>query len=151
MTYHLLYWPGTSWWSLGLARARLLRVSKTCPLRLPWSGGSFAYSAAHPWLLMAWATFKFLILYDSLPLGARLCLIVGFLPSAYPFAPFCSFATISCYSIPPFLLWCYLTPAWWASLGLMLILLSMTQHGHLGFVLHCLWALLSHLFPPGHP
>ena len=28
---------------------------------------------------------------------------------------------------------------------------SMTQYGHLGFVLHCLWALLSHLFPLGHP
>ena len=27
----------------------------------------------------------------------------------------------------------------------------MTQYGHLGFVLHCLWAFLSHLFPLGHP
>ena len=36
-------------------------------------------------------------------------------------------------------------------LGLLLILLSMTQYGHLGFVLHFLWTLLSHLFPLGHP
>ena len=36
-------------------------------------------------------------------------------------------------------------------MGLLLILLSITQYGHLGFVLHCLWALLSHLFLPGHP
>ena len=74
-----------------------------------------------------------------------------FLPSTYPFAHFYSFATISCHSILPFLLWCYLTPACWASSGLLLILLSMTQYGHLGFVLHCLWALLSHLFPLGCP
>ena len=36
-------------------------------------------------------------------------------------------------------------------MGLLLILLSMTQYGHLGFISHCLWALLSHLFPLGHP
>ena len=51
----------------------------------------------------------------------------------------------------PFLLWCCLTLAYWASLGLLLILLSMIQYGHLGFALHCLWVLLSHLFPSGHP
>ena len=32
ITHHLLYWLDTSWWSLGLAGAQLLRVSKTCPL-----------------------------------------------------------------------------------------------------------------------
>ena len=36
-------------------------------------------------------------------------------------------------------------------MGLLLILLSMTQYGHLGFVSQCLWALLSHLFPLEHP
>ena len=36
-------------------------------------------------------------------------------------------------------------------MGLLLILLSMTQYGHLGFISHCLWALLSHLFPLEHP
>ena len=36
-------------------------------------------------------------------------------------------------------------------MGLLLILLSMTQCGHLGFVLHCLWAFLSNLFPFRHP
>ena len=36
-------------------------------------------------------------------------------------------------------------------MGLLLILLLMTQYDHLGFVLHCLWTLLSHLFPLRHP
>ena len=67
------------------------------------------------------------------------------------FFPFYSLATISCRNTLSFLLWRYLTSTCWAILGLLLILLSMTQYGHLGFVLHCLWALLSHLFPLGHP
>ena len=75
----------------------------------------------------------------------------AFLPSAYSFVPFCNLAIISCCTTLPFLLWRYLTPACWASLGLLLILLSITQCGHLGFVLHCLWALLSHLFSLRHP
>ena len=39
--HHALYWLGTSWWCLGLARAFLPYVSKICllPIRLPWSGG----------------------------------------------------------------------------------------------------------------
>ena len=67
------------------------------------------------------------------------------------FFPFYSLATIYCRNTLSFLLWRYLTSTCWAILGLLLILLSMTQYGHLGFVLHCLWALLSHLFPLGHP
>ena len=46
-------------------------------MRLSCSGGLSAHFAAHPWLLMAWAIFWFLILYGLLPLGAGLCLIVG--------------------------------------------------------------------------
>ena len=89
MTHHFLYWLGTGWWCLGLAHAPLLCTSKTCPLlmRLPWFGGLSAHPAAHPWLLMAWAIFWFLILYGMLPLGAGLRLIMGFLPSAYSFTP----------------------------------------------------------------
>ena len=88
--------------------------------------------------------------YGSLPSGARLCLIVGF-SSFRPF--FCSFlqSCISYRTILLLLLWCYLTQAYWAFLDLLLILLLVTQCGHLGFVLHCSWALLSHLFPFGHP
>ena len=126
-------------------------MSKTCPLCLPWSGGLSAHSAAHPWLLMAWAIFWFLILYGLLPLRAKFCLIVdssSFNLLSYSFR---GLAPISYRTTLPFLLWCYLTPACWTSLGLLLILLSITQYGHLGFVLHCLWALLSHLFPLGHP
>ena len=89
MTHHFLYWLGTGWWCLGLAHAPLLCTSKTCPLlmRLPWFGGLSAHPAAHPWLLMAWTIFWFLILYGMLPLGAGLRLIMGFLPSAYSFTP----------------------------------------------------------------
>ena len=59
------------------------------------------------------------------------CLIIG-----YPFF----FKSILCFSRNPaaifyhttllFLSWCYLTYAYWASLGLLLILLLMTQYGH---------------------
>ena len=98
MTHHLLYWLGTGWWSLGLECAKLLRVSKTCPLCLPWFEGSSAYSAAHPWLLMAWTTFWFLILYGPLPLGVGLCLIVGFSSFSLPFCSFLQF----CYHFLPF-------------------------------------------------
>ena len=98
MTHHLLYWLGISWWSLGLARAQLLHVSKTCLLHLSCSKGSSAHSVAHPWLLMAWATFWILILYGPLPLRARLCLIVGFFSFSLPF---CSFMQ-SCYHFLPY-------------------------------------------------
>ena len=40
--HHALYWLGTGWWCLGLVRALIPYVSKTCllPIRLPWFGGS---------------------------------------------------------------------------------------------------------------
>ena len=126
-------------------------MSKTCPLHLPWFKGSSAHSTAYPWLLMAWAIFWFLIFYGLLPLGVGYCLIVGSSSFNLLSYSFHSLATISCRTTLPFLLWCYLTPACWASLGLLLIFFLMTQYGHLGFVLHCLWVLLSHLFPSGHP
>ena len=145
MTYHLLYWLGTGRWSLGLVHAQLLHVSKTCPLRLPWSEGSTAHPTAHPWLLMAWAIFWFLILYGPLPLRAGLCLIVGF--SSFSLL-FCSFLQ-SCYHFLPYHSAIPVVTLFDPSL--LLILLLMTQCAHLGFVLHYLWALLSHLFPFGHP
>ena len=98
MTHHLLYWLGTGWWSVSLACAQLLRVSKTCPLRLPWSRGSSTHPSIHPWLLIAWAIFWFLILYGPLSLRAGLCLIVGF--SSFNLF-FCSFLQ-SCYHFLPY-------------------------------------------------
>ena len=151
MTHHLPYWLGIGWWSLRLVHALLLHVSKTCLLHLTWFGGLSAHSATYPWLLMAWAIFWFLILYGPLPLRAGLCLIVGF--SSFNLL-FCSFLQF-CYH---FLLYHSVIPA------VMLFdpsLLGLFGHaaysslsdsiGHLGFVLQCLWAFLSHLFPLGHP
>ena len=83
----------TGWWSLGLTRAQLLCVSKTCPLRLPWSGGFSTHPVVRPWLLIAWAVFWFPFLYGLLPLRAGLCLIVGF---SFFSSLFCSFLQ-SCY------------------------------------------------------
>ena len=153
MTHHFLYLLGIGWWCLDLARAPLLCMFKTCLLlmHLPWSGGSSAHSATHPWLLTAWAIFWFPILYSLLPLGPVLCLIVGFSSFRLLIYFFCSLATISCHTTPLFLLWCYLTQVCWASLGLLLLLLSMTQYGHwihthaiLGFFI----TLLCGLFCP---
>ena len=57
--HHLLYWLGTGWWCLSPTRASLPCISKICPLltRSSWSGGLSTHSAAHSWLLMAWAIF----------------------------------------------------------------------------------------------
>ena len=63
------------------------------------------------------------------PFRAGLYLIVGFFsfsPFFYSFLQFC----ISCCTILSFLLWCYLTQACWASLGLSFIFLPMTQHSY---------------------
>ena len=94
---------------------------------------------------MVWATFWFLILYGPLPLGIGFCLIVGFSSFSLPFCSFLQF----CFHFLPFhsaipivMLFDRSLPSFFG---------SMTQYGHLGFVLHCLWAILSHLFPPGHP
>ena len=42
--HHALYWLGTGWWCLGLARAFIPYMFKTCllPIRLLWSGGSLS-------------------------------------------------------------------------------------------------------------
>ena len=108
MTHHFLYWLGIGWWCLGLAHALLLCMSKTCLLlmRLLWSGGSSAHFTAYLWLFMAWVIFWFPICYGLLPLGARLCLIVGFSSFSLLFYSFHSLATISCRTTLPFLLWC---------------------------------------------
>ena len=135
MTHHFLYWLGTGWWCLDLAHALLLCMSKTCPLlmRLLWSGGSSAHFTAYLWLLMVWVIFWFPIQYGLLPLGAELCLIVGSSSFSLLFYSFRNLITISYRTTLSFLLWCYLTQACWAFLGLLLILLSMTQHGHWAF------------------
>ena len=92
--HHFLYWLDTGWWCLGLARALLLCMSKIYLLlmHLPWPGGFFAHFAAYPWLLMAWATFWFLILYGPLPLRLGFAWLWAFLLSAHSFALFYSFA-----------------------------------------------------------
>ena len=71
--------------------------------------------------------------------------------SGYSFAPFCSLATISCHTTLSFLLWCYLTQVCWASLGLLLILLSMTQYDHWAFYYIACGLLCPIYFPFGHP
>ena len=152
MTHHFRDWLGIGWWCLGLARALFLHMSKTCPLlmRLPWSGSSFAHSAAHAWLLMAWAIFLFPILYGLLPLEAGLCLIVGFssfsqlfllLPqSYYHFLPHHS-------AIPAVMLF---NPSLSGLFGPAYSSLN-DSIWSLGLLLHYLWAFLSHLFPLGNP
>ena len=129
MTHHFLYWLGTSWWCLGLACALLLCMSKICLLlmRLLQPGGFFAHFAAYPWLLMAWATFWFLILYGPLPLRLGFAWLWAFLLSAHSFALFYSFAfpaalfCHSCYVViwpkPARLLWaCCLFFSQWLSM-----------------------------------
>ena len=100
---------------------------------------------------MVWVVFWFPFLYGLLLLGAGLCLIVGF---AF-FSPlFCSFLQ-SCYhfllhysailavmSFNPSLL-SFFGPAAYSSLN--------DSVWSLGFLLHYLRALVSHLFPLGHP
>ena len=100
-------------------------------MHLPWPGGLSAHPTIHPWLLMVWVVYWSFFMVCS-RYGARLCLIVGF----FFFSPlFCSFlqSCISCFTILLFMLWCYLIQACWASLGLLLILLSITQYDHWSF------------------
>ena len=59
--HHALYWLGTGWWCLSLARAFLPYVSEICllPICLPWSGGLPTYPVIRfPWPFM-WAAFDF--------------------------------------------------------------------------------------------
>ena len=80
---------------------------------------------------MAWTAFWFLIPYSLL-------LSKGWALLDYRFSLF--FKSILCFFRNPaaifyhttllFLPWCYLIYAYWASLGLLLILLLMTQNGH---------------------
>ena len=71
----ILYWLGTGWWGLGLARAFLPYISKIClPLtHPPWSEGFPAQFAIY------FLTFLCELLFDfPLPLGARPLLLLGF-------------------------------------------------------------------------
>ena len=120
-------------------------------MRLPWSGGLSAHSAAHPWLLMAWAIIWLPILYGLFLLGVGLCLIVGFssfspffcsfLQSCYHFLPYCS-------AIPTVMLF---DPSLRGLFGLAAYSSPNDSAWSLGFLLHCLRALVFHLFPLGHP
>ena len=153
MTHYFLYWLSTGWWYLGLARAPLLCMSKTCPLsmRWPWSRSSSAHSATHPWFLMVWAIFWFPILYGLLPLGAELCLIVEFFSFILLFYFFLQF----CYHFLPYH---SIIPAVMLFDPSLLGLFRLAAYSSLndlvwslGFLLHCLRAPVSHLFPLGHP
>ena len=129
-------------------------------MHLPWSEGSSMHSAAHPWPLMVWTIFWFLILYGLLPLGAGLCLIVGFSSFSLLFCSFHSLATIPaiplCYScrgviwlVPAGPLWAYcLFFSQWLNMVIGFILMLLWA-----FLdpFHCLWALLSHFFLLEHP
>ena len=124
-------------------------MSKTCPLCLPWSRGSFVHFASS---LNSYGVSYFLIPHSLWPTPFRGRALLDceffFLQSTFllistvllPFLaiPFCH----SCCDV----IWLQLAGPLRA-----LILLSMTQYGHLGFVLHCLWALLSYLFILGRP
>ena len=110
---------------------------------MPWSWGSSAHSATRPWLLMVWATFWFLILYGPLPSGARFYLIVGF-SSFSPF--FCSFPQSMHFllhhsAIPAMML---LDPSLLGFFGLVAYSSLNDLVWSLGFLLHCLRALMSH-------
>ena len=120
-------------------------------MRLSWSGGLSAHSATHPWLLMAWAIIWLPILYGLFLLGVGLCLIVGFssfnplfcsfLQSCYHFLPYCSV-------IPTVMLF---DPSLRGLFGLAAYSSPNDSAWSLGFLLHCLRALVFHLFPLGHP
>ena len=152
MTHHLLYWLGTVWWSLGLACAQLLHMSKTCLLLMcsQWSGGSFAHSAVHPWLFIAsscflishpfmacflwgWALFDYGLSFIQ-PVLLLFFAVLYFLPyhSVIP----------AVMSYDPSLLG-FFGPTACSSLNDFVWLL--------GFLLHYLRAPVSYLFPLGHP
>ena len=120
-------------------------------MRWSWSGGSSVHSTTHPWIHMAWAIFWFPILYGLLPLGVGLCLIVGF----------SSFSLLFC----SFLQFCYHFLPYHFTIPVVMLfdpnLLGLFGHAaysslndlvwSLGFLLHCLRVLVSHLFPLGQP
>ena len=120
-------------------------------MRLHWSGGSSTHSAAPLWLLMATAIFWFFVLYGLLPLGSRFCLIVGsssfnlifcsFLQSCYHFLPYHS-VIHAMMLFDPSLLGLFGSAAY-SSLNDLI--------WSLDFLLHCLRAPMSHLFPLRHP
>ena len=162
MTHHFLYWLGTGWWCLGLTHAPLLCTSKTCTLLmlLSWSGGSSMHSTTHPWPLMAWTAFWFLIPYNLLLSRAGPCLIVGFSSFSLFFAPsviLLPFSTIPLYCscrgviwlVPARPLWaCYLFFPQWLNMVIGFILMLLWYFLDL---FHCLLALWSHFFLLEHP
>ena len=155
MTHHFLYWLGIGGWCLGLTCAPLLGTSKTYPLlmRLPWSRGSSVHFAAHPWPIMAWTAFWFLIPHNLLFSRAGSCPVVGFpflsplfalfvillLLSTIPFC--CSYRGVI-WPVPVGPLWvCCLFFSQWPNMVIDFILVLLWT-----FLdpFDCLWALLSH-------
>ena len=98
----LLYWLGTSWWCLDLARAPVLCTFKACPLlmHLPWSGGSSVHFTAHPWPFTVWTAFWFLISLWLAVLKGRALFAYGlFFLQPTPFVVLLPF--LPCYSTIP--------------------------------------------------
>ena len=116
-------------------------------MRLSWSEGSSVHSATHPWLLMAWTIFWFPFLYGLLPLGAGLCLIVGF--SSFSLL-FCSFRSLATIPAVPLCHSCCVMLFDPCLLGLFHWIYTYVTLGFL-VPLHCLWAPLSHFLLLGHP
>ena len=77
--------------------------------------------------------------------------LLALLPSAHSFTPFCRLATISYRTTLPFLLWCLFNPSQLGLFGPAAYSSLNDSIWSLGFLLHCLQAPVSHLFPLGHP
>ena len=118
-------------------------------MRLPWSRGSSVHSTVHPWPLMAWTVFWFLIPYGLLFSRAGPYLIVGFsffsllFTSSVVLLPF-----LPCHSaIPAVVLYSSVNGSLCPSMVIRFTYVT------LGFLdpLYCLWAPLTHFFLLGHP
>ena len=147
----LLYSLGTGWWCLGLAHALVLCTSKTCPLlmRLPWSRGLSVHSTVHPWPLIAWIVFWFLIFYGLLLSRVRLYLIMGFSFFSLVFAFFVVLLPfLSCHSAIPTVVLCSIVHG--SLCPSMVIRLTYVTLGFLD-PLYCLWTPLAHFFLLEHP
>ena len=143
--HHVLYWLGIGWWCMGLTRALLLCMFEICLLlmHLPWSGGSSAQSAIHPWLLMEWAVFWCLILWWLAPLRGQALFDyeVFLLQLTLLFLP------ITLLPFPAVMLF---DPSLLGFFGLAACSFLNDSKWSLGFLLHHLQTPVSHLFLIGH-
>ena len=100
---------------------------------LPWSGGSFVHSSAHPWLVVVWTILWSSILYGLLPSRVGLCLIVGFSLFSPLFAPSINlqaFLPRHFVILAVVLFDLYLLGLFWACCMLFFHLITVTHHCH---------------------